>query len=319
MAGLESYSSTGEYGIDPREQDLEKTNLSLKEQEDILRPALCMIDHADYKRAVKILRHLLSKNSKNRDGVYWLGYCFQKMDDPSNALICFNSLIKIDPSDESYSVLGDLYYDLGEDLLAKKAYETSLEIINYESPLLFNLYKKLGNIYLREGDFESAEEYFNRAYVIYSNSDVLLVNFGTLEIHKGNLDEAVERFRSALNINQLNDNAWVGLALISKTKSDVELANAHLKRALECNPINPVAIQLAVQDSFERNEFDVAIEYLQNFLEKNPDNSDLSYTLAGIFYRIGSFAEARIELERTLSLEPNHILGNELSKELELV
>jgi tetratricopeptide (TPR) repeat protein len=278
--------------------------------------ALLKVDAGKYRSAIAMIRSVLAQDPTHPEAVYWLGYCLSKTDEPEQALKCFRALAKINPSEDAFHALGTLYYEMGIDDLAKQNLKKALEEIDYESPLLFDIYKTLGNIFLKENDFDSAEENYNRAYAVYSNSDVLLVNFGTLEIQKGNMEAAAERFRQAIDVNKLNEKAWLGLALISKAKSDEELVWGHLLTALEANPGSATVLHFLVQWALETHSFDRAIEALQSYMVHNPEDEDMSYSLAGLLFEAHRIPECRIELERTLALNHRHMAGIELRNRL---
>ena len=106
------------------------------------------------------------------------------------AIETYFKLAERTPSDTNYFNLAEAFYAGGQDVLAKEFFLKSLEIINYESPYLFQIYKKLGNVATKAGDFDSAEEYYDKAYTITPHSDDLFVNYGTLEMQKENHDQA---------------------------------------------------------------------------------------------------------------------------------
>ena len=56
------------------------------------------------------------------------------------------------------------------------------------------------------------KKYYNKAYTLDPDSDVLLVNFGSLALFAvGNSTRHSRVFREAVTINDQNDKGWVGL------------------------------------------------------------------------------------------------------------
>ena len=160
----------------------------------LLSQALLLIDNGDYRLAQAILRGALEKNPYFSEAIKWQSYCFRQLGDFENAIRCALARAKLDPGEESYCQLAELYYTVGHESESIKFYEKALAVIDYESPYLFEIYKNLGNICIRAGNLDAAEENYNRAYTLSPHSDVLLVNFGTLEIQRQNYDNAAERF-----------------------------------------------------------------------------------------------------------------------------
>jgi tetratricopeptide (TPR) repeat protein len=220
------------------------------------------------------------------------------------ALKCFRALAKTERKHEAQILIAETLY-LGErDDMALAAYREALKTPVVDKKKLFEIYKNIGNIHVRASDYESAEEFYNKAYVLRSDSDVLMVNYGTLEIQRENFAEAVLRFRKSVEINPNNDKGWVGLSLVHRQMGDHELAGANVQRALDINHTNRTAIRLVVDWGAADQDFTVAIARLQNYLAAEGEDAEMSFTLARIFIHVARLPEARIELERVLALDP---------------
>lgn len=281
-----------------------ETNLANAE-EMILRNALLLIDNGDYKGANSLLRDLLSKNNYNLDAIEWLGYCFRKQGDLENARRCYAQLVKHCPDEYSYAGLAEIYYDMGYEAEAERFYHLALGEITYESPLLFQIYKNLGNIAIRLGDFENAEEKYSKAYAINQHSDVLFVNYGTLALQKGDLNLAGQRFSEAIELNNQSDNAWVGLAMVHWEKGDRVLAIGSLERALDLMPTNETAIRLYADWCVREGRLSHAVAKTEDFLRLKPLPS-VALILVELLFRLGNFQAARNEINKAqlLGVEP---------------
>lgn len=280
MAGLESIDFAEEWsGVN----QLPPVPNAPEVLDNILRNALLLIDNGDYRLATTLLRNILAREPYHADAIEWLGYCFQKQGDLENAQKCYAELIKLQPDEYSYSALAEVFYQLGREQDAEALYRKALDLIEYDSPLLFNIHKNLGNISIKAGDFEEAEESYNRAYTLNPHSDLLFVNYGTLEIQKGNIELALQRFREAVELNAQNDKAWVGIALIHREKGDHELAYANIEKALDIEPGNKVALKIFVEWSFSEYRFDRAIERIEAYLGKHTQDFEVSMLLVDCF------------------------------------
>jgi tetratricopeptide (TPR) repeat protein len=290
---------------------------------NLMSKALLLLDNGDVNNAKKILASVLTRDSQNSPAIKWLGYCFQAEEKFDEAKKCYETLAKIDPNIENIFLLGQAYYDCGDLDDAKAAFEKVLSKTHYESPFLFDIYKNIGNILLKKGDLDGAEENYNRAHTLSPHSDVLSVNYGTLELQRGKLDQASKRFLSALRLNERNDKAWVGLSLIHKQKMDGELGWAAIQRALDLNLKNKTALRIIIEWGLQELKYDGPIERLQNYLEIISDDVEMSFSLAYLLNLSGLRSEALVELERVLTLNPFHkeapLLKEEISKYFENV
>lgn len=205
---------------------------------------------------------------------------------------------------ESSLLLAKTYYDREELDQALDLYFKAATLIVSEDESVFEIYKDIGNIYVRQHDFEGAEEYYHKAFALNPDSDVLQVNLGTLEVQRQDWGEARERFRTALTLNAKNDRAWVGLALSHHALGDVDLALANLSNSLDINPRNRTAVHLMAAWGQKYERRDEAIVALQNYLSEFPFDEDLSAALLELLCEKREYGLARLELEKLLCWNP---------------
>lgn len=291
--------------------EIKNINTSSKDKDSIFYAKL-LIRNEEYPLAQKLLRKVLQENSYDVEAIKLLGQCHQALGQYSEALQFFEiALEQIKNFDNTYNI-ANLLYEMGQDQLSSEYYLSAIALAKYDGPKLFEVYKNLGNIFVRAGDFNLAEEYYNKAYTIHPESDVLLVNYGTLEMQKGCFDVAVERFRNAVEINNANDKAWVGLALIHRSFGDIDLSWANIEKALDNNQANSIAMHLMVEWGLKDSRFDALIGRLEKYLSKNDQDAAMSLNLAKVLTCCGRIYTAEIEIERALALEPTIPGGAEL-------
>lgn len=214
------------------------------------------------------------------------------------------SVIKIDYRFETLNALAQVEYQLDEMDKAFDHLNQAVLIAPDNAGDLFEVFKTLGNILVRKGDFESAEDNYFKAHRLNPGSDTLYVNLGTLEIQKAKWDEALEKFRAALEINLSNDKAWVGLALCHRMKGDWDLAWGNIEAALQYNPLNETALGLALEWSTQEGREFRALELIRNFLVEGGWNEKLSLAFVWLSHRRGESTPAKVELERLLAVNP---------------
>lgn len=290
MTGLESTTTTKRFTHDP---------------ERLLRSALLLIDHGDYRLAKNLLAEHLRQSPNSEQAIRWLGYCLEKSNDFEGARKCYQVMTRIAPSEESYFLLAKLENSMSHYFTAKDNFHWALRHSNPESANLFDIYRNLGNIYVREHDFDSAEDYYNKAFAIRNDSDSLNVNYGILEIQRSNWSDAGVRFRLALEKNSNNDGAWVGLALVHRNTVDSQLAWANLEKALDINSCNKVALQLCIEWGIADEMFELPIAKLQKYLMQNPSDIYMSMSLASLLYTVGADDLCDLEIEKILSYDPS--------------
>ncbi len=271
---------------------------------DWMRFARTLMRHRDYPHAMTLLRQVLWKNHEHIEAIQLMASALEGSQRFEEAIKCRRALVKLVPTVESKLDLAQLYYQIESDETAYELYQNILATESVPEQRQFDVYKNIGNILVRRGEFDLAEEYYNRSFSIDAKSDVLLVNYGTLEINRDNIDAATERFRAALEINSRNDKAWVGLALIHRSKGDFELSWGNLERALDLNPSNRTALRLEVEWSVRDGRIQSAIERMKTYLETDCEDSEIAFQLAKCLTLVGRFDEALFECERVIAFDP---------------
>lgn len=272
----------------------------------LLSNADLLLKHGENELAVHLLRKCLYLNSHHPEALKRLSVALTKEKDLPLKVKAFEALVKSDLCFETMAKLAHCYYQQNQDQKAYQTYVKALEMLTEESSELFEVYKNMGNIFMREGDFESAEEFYNKAFVINANSDVLHVNLGTLSLQQQSHDLAVTRFRTALEINPRNDKAWVGLALVHNAMGDLVLARANVENALDINASNRTAVHLAASWAIRDFDYGFAAEILENFVCSVECDEEMSLVLIHVFCVRNQFIEAQLELEKLLLWNPTN-------------
>ncbi|WP_413943996.1 tetratricopeptide repeat protein [Bdellovibrio sp. HCB-162] len=281
-----------------------------------IKNARVLMKHKEIPLAMNLLRQASNFDSRNPVTLDLLATCLERSSRVQEALIARKTLIEVDYGFESLYKYATSLYKLGRDQEALDKYYEALAVITEENDQLFEVYKNMGNIFVRQGDFDGAEEYYNKAYTMNSQSDVLLVNFGTLEVQRNDFDKSLFCFRKAVEINSNNDKAWVGLAMVHNQFGDNELAWANIETAIDINPQNRTAVHLAANWGLRDGKIQKAIEALQAYLASVEEDEDMSLVLINLFCTAGQVDKALLEMERVLLWNPNHTEVRNLKKKI---
>lgn len=260
--------------------------------------------HGEYRTAQTLLRHALNQEPFNEKAIRLMAKCLEKTGRVEEAVKCRKALARLHPTLLNKLELAHLLYSQEDDEQAFQMYQEVLANEAVPEERSFEIYKNMGNIQVRRGDFDAAEDCYNRAFNADSKSDALFVNFGTLEINRDNLEAAGERFRAALDLNEKNDRAWVGLALVHRSKGDFELSWANLERAIDLNPRNRTALKLIVEWGVRDGRVQVAAERLESYLAVDGEDAEMAFSFAKCLTLLGRLSDALLECERVVALDP---------------
>jgi len=273
---------------------------------ELLRNADVLMKSGEPALALNLLRVASSQDSKNPVVLSRLAQGLETCHKFDEALVAWKALCKIQSKFEFVFSLAQCLYKLERDEEALQAYYECMSLVDFDRAELFDVYKNVGNILVKQGDFDAAEEYFNKAFSMNRDSDVLLVNIATLEFQRNDQEKALFGFRQALEINSLNDKAWVGLALLHQQMGDVELSLANLEKAIDINSKNRTALLLYGSWAKSMSEKMKASEYIGEYLTHFPEDVDLSLLGIQIFCQVKKTDLAEIELERAFMFSPLH-------------
>lgn len=272
----------------------------------LLTNAEILMTHGENGLAGGLIRQALALDSHHAGALKKLARCIGDKGNLSLRQKVYEALNKSDYCFEHVAGLGHIYYLQNRDQDALQKYQEALSIITETSEGLFEVYKNLGNIMVRESDFAGAEEFYNKAFELDNQNDVLLVNLGTLDIQRKDFDQALERFRRALEINAKNDKAWVGLAMVHNHMGDVVLAKANLENAIDAQPTNRTAVHMFANWCVRDLNYSGGVEVLQNYLSKVESDEELSLVLIHLLCLTNRNDLALLESERVLLWNPKN-------------
>lgn len=260
----------------------------------------------DQHLAINMLRVALMKEPNNLSLHKKLATCLETTKEYEEAGVLRRHLMKAEYTFENVFFFANNLYLRSNDDEAIKYYYEALSIARLPSEQLFETYKNLGNILVRQGDFEGAEEFYNKANTLNSNSDILYVNYGTLEVQREDFDKAIFCFRQAVQINSKNDKGWVGLAMVHNHFSDLELAWANIETSLDINPGNRTAILLASHWATRDQKIERGIELLEKYLAEVDYDEDMSFVYVNFCIQLNFYNKASIELMKMNLFNPEN-------------
>lgn len=272
----------------------------------LLTNAEVLISHGETGLAGGLIRQALSLDSHHAGALKKFARVLGETGNLALREKVYSALVKSEYCFESVAGLAHVYYFQNRDADALHKYQEALSIVTEHSAGLFDVYKNLGNIMVREGDFSGAEEFYNKAFELSADNDVVLVNLGTLDIQRKDFDQALGRFRKALEVNPKNDKAWVGLALVHNQMGDSVLAKANLENAIDAQPTNRTAVHMFANWCSRDLNYAAGIEMLQNYLSRVESDEELSLVLIHLLCLTNRNDLALLESERVLLWNPEN-------------
>jgi len=123
----------------------------------------------------------------------------------------------------------------------------------------------------------------------------------------GKLDVALAQYKEVLTRQRLNVDAWIGAGRILTRMDNLKEAKIAYTHALAINPRNAGALTPLAGLYLIEGDAAKAEKYYRMALEQRPEQVSLSLTLAKLAEARGASDEARVYLERVISLDGTHL------------
>jgi tetratricopeptide (TPR) repeat protein len=144
-------------------------------------------------------------------------------------------------------------------------------------------YNLLGNLLVKDSDFEGAEEQFRAALAIDPDFPQSLSNLGDLLVKRGDLAGARTAFDRVLAKHKDDVFALRGKADLALVEGKVDESVAYLMQAAAIRPLPPMFINLAGNVMYGQGRTDEAISYYKQALDVDPGDQ-LALAMLGLIY-----------------------------------
>jgi tetratricopeptide (TPR) repeat protein len=159
-------------------------------------------DNKEYKNAINILYELESISSTFKRINFYLGVCYDQLDNFDKTEYYMNKAIEQDPTDhEALNYLGYLYADKNINL--DKAEQLILKALSYE-PTNYAYIDSLAWVYYRKELYEKSEELFEQ--IKDCNDPVVYEHIGDVKLKLNKFQQAYEYYTKSLKLNPKNKN-----------------------------------------------------------------------------------------------------------------
>jgi tetratricopeptide (TPR) repeat protein len=205
------------------------------------------------------------------------GYQYIANGKPEVAIEAFRKLVRLEPSSNTYFLLGAAYHLSGDDQKAA----INMEKVIKRDPKNFQLHRILGLIYIRLGKMTKALAVIRNAIKLRPQEAGIYLYFGYIQNNLHHWQLAIEAYEKAVSLNKKESLAYLLLSQVY---------------------INIGSIDISKQESF----FNKAIENLTKYLEFDPNNLGAQIVLGELYHSLGRLEEADKVLENTLKVAPDN-------------
>jgi tetratricopeptide (TPR) repeat protein len=144
--------------------------------------------------------------------------------------------------------IGDCYKEMGEYEKAEEEYDLALEGASTDEELGEEMMAKAtagkGDIYVRKGDLEKAQNFFEESIKLLPENEILPYNVGEIYFANRKLDEAITYYDIAIKIKPDWGPPYYRQGLVYLNKTDYARAEQNFKKFLEIDPNSELAGQV---------------------------------------------------------------------------
>lgn len=175
---------------------------------------------------------------------------------------------------------------------------------------------KLGLVLFNLGDFQGAEEHFNRSLLLEPDRAAAVHhNLGVLAYQMGDMTTAMAEFEAALAADPEDEDTryQLGAAYLIQAfpmgalepdSGLLDRAQAEFERALSIAPQKPEALVGLANVYMLRDDMAAAIDLLEQALDQTPNMREALFALGRAYAVAGRLEDARGTLRRFLETEP---------------
>jgi len=247
-----------------------------------------------------------------------LGFVFFERGYFEQAEAYFRQGSKEDPDNaEALYGLGSACLEQQKTKEARECFQRVLQLhANYPGTLP-NSWNNLGILAAREGNYDQAIQYFQRALQIDPEHSIALQNLGSAYLQKKDWPQAKRALERALELNPDDAEANYSLGMVYAQQNDTERAYEYLQKALASRPTYPEALNNLGILYLRTRRPEEAIRSFEQSIRVAPAYDQAYLNLARVYAIEDEREKAKAVLLELLKQHPDHAQAKDELKQLE--
>jgi|GEM_PF-5744157 len=251
------------------------------------------LNKKNYQEALRYFQKAIAIR-QDADTNYKLGLCNKFLNSADNAIIHFDTAIRMNPKHELANLnMGNIWRFRKNFKLAKGYYEQALKA----NSRLAEAHLGMADCIYNEGNIDEATKAY--AFIVTNFPTEYSGYLGLARILIGNSqpNEAKVAIMKARELAPQNSQVYEMLAILAYHQKDVKSAVENFKRAIMLDSNNITAYQSLINVLIDDKKFEEALTQIRNCLVKFPKNPRLYY-LAGVIY--SGFKDDKLALKNLM-------------------
>jgi len=234
-----------------------------------------------------------------------LASSYIKNNEIQKAIQQLNLAIAIEPEAvEPHAILALLYSAQGKTEEANHEFEIALKNASKLQPKNIDIYKVLGQLYLRQKNFKAAEETYRLILNISSQDAEAYFYLGNIYDQLKDRAKTEEMLKEALKLKPDYAEAlnYLGYLYVEEDKK-LDEAEIMIKKALEIEPDNGAYIDSLGWLYFKKAKYKEALKELERAITLLEDPVIYDH-LAEVYFKLGDLDNAKLNWQKSLELDP---------------
>jgi tetratricopeptide (TPR) repeat protein len=329
------------YRFDLRDKHLKlmgeaRSATSATNAKDLIKAGIAMRLNRQLPQARETLTKALKLEPRNTEGQFELGLVYQELDESSQAMGMFQSVLRLpDPPEEVYEAIAKIYRQQGQE---QEAFEL-IQRAAAQKPNSAKLVYYLGNSYRRQENNARAIEAYQKSISLDPQLPEARFNLGLIYLVKRQLQDASLQFEEVVRLrpDDFTTYRYLGRAYVEMKQIDeavnalkrsieikadaldarLELGQIYLNRVesdeakeqfeaiLKYDPNNMRARELLGKAFAQGGQIDMAMETFQNMLLITPDSHAAHYNLGVAYASENRYQEAAVSFQQVIKVKPD--------------
>jgi tetratricopeptide (TPR) repeat protein len=277
----------------------------------------------NYLKAKEYFYRCIQDNQFDYQSLYNLLYCFEQLEEDTEAINTLNELLETHPYSEiAWHQLGKLYVKLNKCDEALSAFDFAI----ISDDCFTGAYIEKGKLLEKMGRINEAIENYEISLNLTDSNAFVNHRIGLCHLKLGNDQLAVQHFKASIKLEPNHEKSWIALIDYFFEAQNLIKAQYYVRKSLQANADSPELWSKSALIHFEMNLYDdvvmgcetaihlgnfhithwilwmdalmllndwkAAVEVARRAIELHKNNKDILYRLAGCKFRMGQKEEA---------------------------
>lgn len=245
----------------------------------------------------------LENDDKDYSALYNVIYCFDFLDQNTEAIEFLNIYLEVNPYCEV------AWHQLGKQYFALKDYKKALSAFDFaiiSDDTFIGAYMEKGKVLEKLNEFEEAIENYNITLSLDDPTSFALLRIGHCNEKLGNNDLAVQFYYKTVHEDPLLDKGWIAITKFYNKNRNYQKALYYINKAINIDSENAVYWKLYAQINQRLNFFEESERGYKKTLELGNYELETWLSRADVLIRLGEYEASVYNLTQSAEFYPEH-------------